>query len=135
MLGKRDSLSLRDMANMAIISANMRYMDSSVEFLRGLQKFGMENTFEMELIQDFVKKLNKQIISIHNKMLQKGKKIVGIDFRGKNLRFRNVMKYKFPKSSVAKYKVTENLLIMASLRNVQWVFFFIKLREMKFPLR
>ena len=67
---------------MAIIAANMRYMDSSVEFLRGLQKIGKEKIKEMEAIKETVNEMKKEIINTHNDMVRKRKSTAGVDFRG-----------------------------------------------------
>ena len=70
------------MANLVTEARRMNYMDSSVEFLRGLLKFGKDKMKEMETIKDQVNDLKKEIIETHNDMVRKRKKTAGIDFRG-----------------------------------------------------
>ena len=67
---------------MAMEATRMNYMDSSVEFLKGIEKIVKKRTDKMEAMKFSVKNLKKRIIEIHNNMVVKRKKRVGIDFRG-----------------------------------------------------
>ena len=76
---------LNDLANLALESAKMNYLDTSVEFLRGLQKLGKEKVAEMNKVKGYVDSLKKEIVGPHNDMLRKRKKKAGVDFRSKSV--------------------------------------------------
>ena len=85
LLGQNDALSLEDMVNLALVAARMKYMDCSVEFLRGLQKLRIDRLKESEVIKSVIKKIRKDIISTHNEIFKKSLKRIGTDFRGKTV--------------------------------------------------
>ena len=62
----------------------MIYLDSSIEFLRGIQKLGKEKISEMAIVKEPLDILKKDVVKTHNDMLRKRKKRAGVDFRGKS---------------------------------------------------
>ena len=72
-----------DMAYMALEAAKMNYFDVSVEFLTTLQELVKEKNQEMNEMKRKVKDMQIRLVNIHNNLLRKHKKTIGIDFRGK----------------------------------------------------
>ena len=77
-------MAFNDLANMAMESAKMMYLDSAVQFLRGIQKLGKEKIGEMAMVKEPLDILRKDVVGTHNDMLRKRKKGAGVDFRGKS---------------------------------------------------
>ena len=69
---------------MAMESAKMMYLDSAIQFLRGIQKLGKEKIDEMVMVREPLDILRKDVVGTHNDMLRKRKKGAGVDFRGKS---------------------------------------------------
>ena len=67
---------------MAMESAKMMYLDSAIQFLRGIQKLGKEKIGEMAMVKKQLDILRKDVVGTHNDMLRKRKKGAGVDFRG-----------------------------------------------------
>ena len=68
--GKNNSLALNDIFNLAKVAAKMIYMDSSIKFLRGLQKFEKDNPKEFKPIKNMVSQLKKKIVTTNNKIFR-----------------------------------------------------------------
>ena len=63
-------------------SAKMMYLDSAIQFLRGIQKLGKEKIGEMAMVKEPLDILRKDVVGTHNDMLRKRKKAAGVDFKG-----------------------------------------------------